>query len=225
MEKRYQIRVGDHKIDFHYDADTQTWRARQPGTQDYATGQAVTLEAARDAVRRYVQDEKPAGESLHPQASPAGTGTIPGAGPGRENAARFLPSVHGTAKEIQFPAMGRTDRAGIKLAPFHNPASASASVVRLVVKPGTSLADAGPPARLRGYRRMRDRHSATAPTKRISGRPALIHWPCATLALRKITGRKALAAGSQPGNLKYVTARKDGPPDLLSQARGQSSTR
>jgi hypothetical protein len=68
MEKRYQIRVGDHKIDFHYDADTQTWRTRKPGTQDYATGQASTLEAARDAVRRHVQEEQPPAESL-----PAGT--------------------------------------------------------------------------------------------------------------------------------------------------------
>ena len=67
MEKRYQIRVGAHKVDFRYDADTQTWRARRPGTQDYTTGQAGTLEAARDAVRRYIQDEEPAGESLHPR--------------------------------------------------------------------------------------------------------------------------------------------------------------
>jgi len=69
MEKRYQIRVGAHKVDFRYDADTQTWRARRPGTQDYTTGQAGTLEAARDAVRRYIQDEEPTAESLHPQAS------------------------------------------------------------------------------------------------------------------------------------------------------------
>jgi hypothetical protein len=83
MEKRYQIRVGTHKVDFRYDADTQTWRARRPGTQDYTTGQAGTLEAARDAVRRYIQDEEPAGESLHPRAKPCpapGTfrqGTVP----------------------------------------------------------------------------------------------------------------------------------------------------
>jgi hypothetical protein len=76
MEKRYQIRVGTHKVDFRYDADTQTWRARRPGTQDYTTGQAGTLEAARDAVRRYIQDEKPAGESLHPRAGPVGAGTF-----------------------------------------------------------------------------------------------------------------------------------------------------
>jgi hypothetical protein len=60
MEKRYQIRVGARKIDFHYDADTQTWRARKPGTQHYTTGQAGTLDAARDAVRQYIKDETPA---------------------------------------------------------------------------------------------------------------------------------------------------------------------
>jgi hypothetical protein len=77
MEKRYQIRVGTNKVDFHYDADTQTWRARRPGTQDYTTGQAGTLEAARDAVRHYIEDGEPAGESLRSQASPAGTRHVP----------------------------------------------------------------------------------------------------------------------------------------------------
>lgn len=64
MEKRHQIRVGGHKIDFDYDTDTQTWRTRRPGSQDHATGQADTLEAARDAVRRYIQGEESAAESL-----------------------------------------------------------------------------------------------------------------------------------------------------------------
>ena len=93
MEKRYQIRVGTHKVDFRYDANTQTWRARRPGTQDYTTGQAGTLEAARDAVRRYIQDEEPAGESLHPHIPrakvpprhrdvPPGTVPVPAAGKG-----------------------------------------------------------------------------------------------------------------------------------------------
>ena len=57
MEKRQQIRVDNHKIDFYYDADTRTWRARRPGTQDYTTGQADTLADARDAVRHYIEDQ------------------------------------------------------------------------------------------------------------------------------------------------------------------------
>lgn len=77
MEKRYQIRVGAHKIDFHYDADTQTWRARRPGVQDYDTGQAGTLEAARDAVRRYIEDQKPAEGSLRPRGQPARWWVVP----------------------------------------------------------------------------------------------------------------------------------------------------
>jgi hypothetical protein len=90
MEKRYQIRIGTHKVDFHYDADAQTWRARRPGTQDYTAGQAGTLEAARDAVRQYIEDGEPAGESLHPQASPAGArhvprGTVPVPAAGRKH--------------------------------------------------------------------------------------------------------------------------------------------
>lgn len=114
MEKRYQIRVGDHKIDFRYDADTQTWRARQPGTQDYATGHAGTLEAARDAVRRYIQDEKPAAESLHPQASLAGTGTIPRYRPGRASGPD--PAIGAWDRErVQCPAKLRTVRAAIRV--------------------------------------------------------------------------------------------------------------
>lgn len=65
MEKRQQIRIGNHKIDFYYDADTRTWRARRPGTQDYTTGQAATLEDARDAVRDYIEDQ-PSGGGADP---------------------------------------------------------------------------------------------------------------------------------------------------------------
>jgi hypothetical protein len=102
MEKRYQIRIGTHKVDFHYDADTQTWRARRPGTQDYTTGQAGTLEAARDAVRRYIEDEEPAGESLHPRASPAGTRPVP----------RGTVLVPAAGESTRFRNSGRQETAG-----------------------------------------------------------------------------------------------------------------
>lgn len=102
MEKRYQIRVGTHKVDFYYDADVQTWRARRPGTQDYTTGPAGTLEAARDAVRRHIEDEEPPGESLHSPGQtarhagslPPGTAPAP---PSREsgNGARRRAAVKG----------------------------------------------------------------------------------------------------------------------------------
>jgi hypothetical protein len=107
MEKRYQIRVGTHKVDFRYDADTQTWRARRPGTQDYTTGQAGTLEAARDAVRRYIQDEEPAGESLHPRAGPDGAGTFR-QGPSRyRHQAKVPDSATGHGKRPQAKGPGK----------------------------------------------------------------------------------------------------------------------
>jgi hypothetical protein len=119
MEKRYQIRVGTHKVDFRYDADTQTWRARRPGTQDYTTGQAGTLEAARDAVRRYIQDEEPAGESLHHRASPARRRDVsardrPGTGLRLKGSARQEAAGKGDRERILSPQKRGKERAGIR---------------------------------------------------------------------------------------------------------------
>lgn len=133
MEKRYQIRVGTHKVDFRYDADTQTWRARRPGTQDYTTGQAGTLEAARDAVRRYIQDEEPTGESLHPRASPARyrdvRKTVPVSASGES--ARFRSSARqeaagkGDRGKNPFPAeAGKGARRDFEVTPSRNPVQA-----------------------------------------------------------------------------------------------------
>ena len=126
MEKRYQIRVGTHKVDFRYDVDTQTWRARRPGTQDYTTGQAGTLEAARDAVRRYIQDEEPAGESLHPPGRarrrrdvPPRAVPVPASGESARfcNRARQEAAGKGTGERIPSPQSGEGIAPGFEVTP------------------------------------------------------------------------------------------------------------
>ena len=52
MNRRYQVNIHGHRVGFHYNPAVKTWKVLWDGT--LYTGEAGTLNAAREAVRKVI---------------------------------------------------------------------------------------------------------------------------------------------------------------------------